>query len=390
MDFTNMKNYMEALTDWIIPGNSIAVYHRNNKVFEWQTGYADLENKVPMNAEHLFNGYSVTKLLTVTAALQLYEKGMFLLDDPLYEYLPEYRNMSVKYPDGSIRKAENPITLRQLFTMTAGFDYGVAVPAFKKAQELTEGKMDTRTVIRCLAEEPLHFEPGTKWQYSFCHDVLAVVVEVISGQKFSRYVQEKLLDPIGMQNSYFHNEAVLDRMAAQYEYFTTQTPDIVNMQAFGKFSEGHVERISKAVRFIFGSEYDSGGAGITTSADDYARFASALANGGIAPGGERILSGGAIELLRTNQLSAELMKRDYTWSQLRGYGYGLGVRTHIDRAASGSLGPVGEFGWGGAAGATVLVDPENELAMFYTHHMLNPQEPYYMPRLRNVLYSCLD
>lgn len=390
MDFTGMKNYMERLTNWVVPGNSIVVYRNNEKVFEWQTGYADLENRIPMNKEHLFNGYSVSKVITVTAAMQLYEKGFFLLDDPLYEYLPEYRLMSVKYPDGTIRPAENFITMRQLFTMTAGFRYRLDVPAIKNARKLTEGRMDTRTVIRCLAEEPLEFEPGTQWKYSLCHDVLAAAVEVISGKRFSRYVQENILDPVGMTDTCYHNEPVRNRMAEQYQCLTSETPDLSTLQARGITSVDGVMHVGKGVFAIFGPEYDSGGGGVTTSVDDYGRFASALANGGIAPSGERILSSSSVELLRTNQLTEEIRKQYYKLPQLYGYGYGLGVRTMMDRAASGSLGPVGEFGWGGAAGATLLSDPENRLAMFYAEHMLNPQEAYYMPRLRNVLYSCLD
>ena len=147
--------------------------------------------------------------------------------------------------------------------------------------------------------------------------------------------------------------------------------------------------VGKSVPYVFGTEYDSGGAGVTTSVSDYSKFASALANGGVGMNGEQIISSGTIELLRTNQLDEKRLKC-MTWSQLRGYGYGLGVRTMMNKAESGSTGSVGEFGWGGAAGATLLVDPDLKLSMFYTHHMLNPQETYNQPRLRNVLYTCLN
>ena len=106
--------------------------------------------------------------------------------------------------------------------------------------------------------------------------------------------------------------------------------------------------------------------------------------------GERILSPATVELLHTNQLSDEQMAMNFNWPQLAGYGYGLGVRTMIDKAKGGSNGNLGEFGWGGAAGATVLADTKENLAVFYAHHMLNPHEEYYQPRLRNVVYSCID
>ena len=146
--------------------------------------------------------------------------------------------------------------------------------------------------------------------------------------------------------------------------------------------------MGKGVAHVLGPEYDSGGAGVTTSISDYSKFASALANGGVGQNGEQIISASMIELMRTNQLN-EYQRSGMTWSQLKGYGYGLGVRTLIDKAQAGSCGNLGEFGWGGAAGATLLVDPDLHLSVAYAHHMLNPQEGYYQPRLRNIVYSCL-
>ena len=124
MDFKNLKNFMDSLTDWIIPGNSAVVYKDGQKVFEYSSGYSDLENKIKMTGEENINIYSCSKVATVTAALQLYEQGKFLLSDPLYEYIPEFKEMYVKSGE-RIEKAKNPITLRNLFTMTAGLTYNM-------------------------------------------------------------------------------------------------------------------------------------------------------------------------------------------------------------------------------------------------------------------------
>ena len=142
----------------------------------------------------------------------------------------------------------------------------------------------------------------------------------------------------------------------------------------------------KVSYLTFGPEYDSGGAGIVTTVRDYAKFCAALARNGLGLTGERILSPGTIDLLKTDQLVPE-HRPNFCWPQLKGYGYGLGVRTLTDKALAGSTGPLGEFGWGGAAGASVYVDTKNELALFYAHHMLNPQEDYYQPRVRNAFFS---
>jgi len=389
MNFQAMRDLMDRLTAWRIPGNSAKIYYEGREVFSYQSGYADLETNEPMTPDHLINIYSCSKPATVTAALQLYEKGFFLLDDPLYTFIPEYRNMAVKCPDGTVKEAEKPITLRHLFTMTSGFNYNRNIPAFEEAKKLTEGKMDTLTVAKCLAKQPLDFEPGSTWRYGLSHDILAAVVEVISGKKFRDYMKENIFEPLGMENTLYHNETVQHRMAQMYRYETGAEADIVTLQT-GQIPQltGSIVKLPKDNSLAFGSEYDSGGAGITSCVSDYVQLCATLANGGMGLTGERILAPGTVELLKTNQLNAQQMV-NYNWSWLKGCGYGLGVRTMMDIGQSGTTGPLGEFGWGGAAGASVFVDTQNNLAMFYAHHMHNPQEAYYQPRVRNVLYKCL-
>lgn len=384
MNFEYMKNFMDSLTEWIIPGNSVVIYKDGKKVFEYSSGYSDLEKKIKKTGEEQLYIYSCSKVATVTAALQLYEQGKFLLSDPLYEYLPEFKKMYVKDGD-RIKAAENPITIRDLFTMTAGLSYATNTPAFEKARKLIDGKMDTRTVIKCLAEEPLLFEPGARWNYSLCHDVLAVLAEVVSGMRFSEYMKKYIFEPLDMNNSYYHtpNDVII---SPQYIYEIQDTKNIVELQQ-KEHTSGVVKR-AYGNELVFGEDYDSGGAGIITTVDDYAKFAAALANSGTGLNNNRILSSATVKLMKTNQLN-EAQRKTMNWRRLRGYGYGLGVRTLIDKAESGSNSSIGEIGWGGAAGATIIADTEEKVALFYAHHMLNPQEEYYQPRLRNVLYSCL-
>lgn len=384
MNFEYMKNFMDSLTEWIIPGNSVVIYKDGKKVFEYSSGYSDLEKKIKKTGEEQLYIYSCSKVATVTAALQLYEQGKFLLSDPLYEYLPEFKKMYVKDGD-RIKAAENPITIRDLFTMTAGLSYATNTPAFEKARKLTDGKMDTRTVIKCLAEEPLLFEPGARWNYSLCHDVLAVLAEVVSGMRFSEYMKKNIFEPLDMNNSYYHtpNDVII---SPQYIYEIQDAKNIVELQQ-KEHTTGVVKR-AYGNELVFGENYDSGGAGIITTVDDYAKFAAALANSGTGLNNNRILSSATVKLMKTNQLN-EAQRKTMNWRRLRGYGYGLGVRTLIDKAESGSNSSIGEIGWGGAAGATIIADTEEKVALFYAHHMLNPQEEYYQPRLRNVLYSCL-
>lgn len=388
MDFTKLKEFMDSLTEWRIPGNDISVWKDDREVFRYQSGFMDVENKVKMSDNCLLNIYSCSKVATAVAGMQLLERGAFLLDTPLYDFIPEFKEM---YINGE-NKAKNPITIRHLFTMTAGLTYSFPEKLRKEAEKKTDGRFDTLEVVRLMAQMPLSFEPGERWQYSYCHDILAAVVEIISGKKFRDYVKENVFEPLGMDESFYHkNTETEKRMAPQYNFVTNDVDrpagytQSVDMSRCG----GTLVRTDGSNSLVFGSEYDSGGAGIITSVSDYAKLVNALANNGMGANGNRILSSRAVTLMKQNQLS-EAQRTSFNWSQLAGYGYGLGVRTLINNAEGGAMSSAGEFGWGGAAGASVYVDTDLRLGVFYAHHMLNPQESYYQPRLRNVIYSCLD
>lgn len=392
MKFYKIKEFMNHLTEWRIPGNDISVWLEGKEVFRYQSGYMDVENKIKMSPNCLMNIYSCSKVTTAVAGMQLLERGKFILDTPLSDFIPEFGEMYIDSGNGNIIKAENPITVRHLFTMTSGMTYSLSDELLKEAETETDGKFNTLAVVRKMAKTPLSFEPGLKWQYSFSHDVLAALIEVVSGKKFREYVKENIFDPLGMKESYYHSDDnVKNKMAPQYN-FVPDNPDnktIVDMQSNDMTKcGGHLEKTDGKVSHVFGEEYDSGGAGIITSVSDYSLLCNALANNGIGHTGERILSKAAIDLMKLNQLSLS-QRSTFCWPQLAGYGYGLGVRTMINPAEGGSLSPAGEFGWGGAAGASVYIDTENKLGVFYAHHMLNQQESYYQPRLRNVIYSCL-
>lgn len=393
MDFSGVKSFVDYMAEKRTPSNAVVIYHGGKKVYSYAAGYADLETKTPFTGEEYVNIYSCSKVTTVTAAAQLLEKGRFLMNDPLYAYIPEYKDVTVRDKNGEIRRAARPITVGDLFSMTAGFNYNLNCPAIVNAREITGGKCDTLTVIKELAKEPLSFDPGDHWQYSLCHDVLAGLVEAVSGMKFRDYVKKNVFEPLGMDKSvYHHTDEILDNMASQYSFVPngqSSNFDLVEAQKYGKSGEGTFVNVGKRVSHILGEEYDSGGAGISTTVDDYAKLAAALAGGGMGVNGERILSSNTVELMKVDRLTPE-QHMDYNWPALAGYGYGMGVRTHIDRAKSGSIASLGEFGWGGAAGASFYADTKHNLGIFYVQHCLNPREEWYQPRLRNIVYSSLD
>lgn len=390
MDFGKLKSLMDRFVEEnYAPGNTVKVYLGGKEVFSYSCGYSDPESGTLMTGEEHFFFYSCSKIATVTAALQLVEKGIILLDDPLYEYLPEYKDMYIKRANGEMVPATREIKVLNLFNMTAGFDYDMSSDGIKRARELTHGRMDTEAVARCMASDPLSFEPGERFQYSRCHDVLGGLVSAVTGKPFRDYVRENIFEPLGMTSSAYHLTPEIEKnMATQYRFVQKDSEelDLVESQKYGNGKDGFYVKEGNKNYHILGSEYDSGGAGIITTVSDYAKFAAALANWGTGLTGERILSPATVELMRTNTLDAEQIKT-FNWPQLKGYGYGLGVRTLTDRIRASSLSNIGEFGWGGAAGASVYIDPEINLAAVYAKHTLNPREGYYQPRVRNAIYA---
>jgi len=392
MDFGNLKIFLDNWAEEFTPGCQIVIYKDNKKVYSYHTGFYDVESNIKLKGNELFNLYSCSKVATVTAALQFYEKGVFLLDDPLYEYIPEFKEMYIKDEDGNTRKAVKPITMRNLFTMTAGYSYDFLTPGFEKANKITNGKNDTLTVMKSIASDPLHFEPGEKWNYSICHDILAGAVQAMTGMRFSEYVTKNIFDPLGIKDAYYHvPETEKGRVAQQYQFDPDGiiTDDITENLGKKQPESGVMRRIDKGVAHVLGDEYDSGGAGVTATCEDYALFAHALANRGVGLSGERILSPHTIDLMRTNHLTENQMKT-YTWGDLCGYGYGLGVRTQMKTADSCTISNFGEFGWSGAAGAVLIADPKENLAVFFTQHVINSRWSYFGPRLFNVIYYCLN
>ena len=377
MDFTLLDRYLESLLGSGLPMYDCTVHINYKEVYRRQGGYIDVDAGKRHHPHTRYFMYSATKPVTCAAALTLLEAGAFRLGDPLFWYLPEYEHMQVadRKPGGcpTLRPAETPIRIRDLFQMTAGMTYNIHMPALREAIRETGGRAPTREIARAMAREPLSFDPGDRWQYGFCHDVLAALVEAVSGERFGDYVHRVIFSPLGMEHSSFHAGADTSDMAAQYRYNdVTKKP----------------HEIDRSNPFIFGEEYDSGGGGMVSTVEDYIRFADMLANGGVGEGGVRILSAAAVELMGQNGLS-QTQARSFTCEGMEGRGYGLGVSVHTAPGVSGSLSPVGEFGWGGAAGSAVYIDPSSRTAVFYAQHVMNAHEERVMAALRNVVFGCL-
>ena len=373
MDFTKLDKLIDSLPACGIPMCDLAVTYKGELVYRHSSGYSDAELTKPTSADDIYWIYSNTKITTCIAAMRLIEEGKMSLDDRLSKYIPEFESMQVRKQDGSIVPASTPITIEHLFTMSAGFDYNSAAAPIKAAKEACGSTLD---IVKAMSKVPLGFEPGTNYRYSLCHDILAAVVEVVSGMKFSEYTDKYIFKPLGMTNTGFRpTEEQKKRFSAMYNYHgginKAILTDCTNLYAFSP-------------------TYDSGGAGLYSTVDDYLKLVTTMALGGTSKDGYHLLSPESIKLMQVNRLCDE-GRRSFSTTRLFGYGWGLCGRVHVDPVVSHSKSPVGEFGWDGAAGAFNLMDPENQIALYMGTQVKGCQYIYHKihPEIINLVYEAI-
>ena len=370
--FDELTDFLQQLNRQGVPGLAMTLWCKGKTLYDHREGWQDREKGIPLGENALFQVYSAVKPVTAAAALTLYEKGKFSMEDPVSRYIPEFAALTVQDPDGRIRPARSPMTVGQLFSMTSGIRYDLAKPAIQKTVAETAGRAPTVAVAKAIASAPLAFDPGSGFCYSLSSDVLAAVVEVIAGVPFREYVQSSIFAPCGMESACFHLPAdTLPRQVTQYRLDAAQ---------------GKILPLLRENEFVFGSEYDSGGAGLCCSLEDLARFCRMLARKGKADSGARVLLPETVERMRQNRLN-EKQLADFKKLGFSGYGYGLSVRTMV-RPGQG-LSPKGEFGWYGAAGAYLLMDPDNEVVICYCQQVRGMPMGDIHSKLRDLSYQCL-
>ena len=374
MNFKNLDAFMEQMPERGIPSCELAITRNGETVYRKCVGFSDIEQTVPTSENDVYWIFSATKVITCIAAMQLIERGVIALDDAVSKYFPEFDKLSILQKDGSVVPAENTMTVEHLFTMTGGLSDNLKDPYI---QEAIVNSPSTLDVVRSMARSPLLFEPGTRYRYSLCHDILAGVIEVASGVKFSEYLKKNIFEPLGIVDmGFFPNEEQTERFSAMYNYKNGIA------RAFPR------EVISNA--YMLSPEYESGGAGLFATVNEYIKIITAIACGGVCPNGHRLLSEESIKLMQENHLCEKALN-DFVSSRLYGYGWGLCGRVHMNPVTSLSLAPVGEFGWDGAAGAFVMIDRKNQIALYFGTHVFNCNYVYNVihPTIRNLVYEAL-
>ena len=388
MNFRLLERYLDSLKEeYGVPGLDIIVTKDHETVFRHMCGCADAQGKRPVSEQDFYYFYSCSKVITMTAMMQLIEEGKAGLYDPVSRFLPEWQYMTVMNADWKTRGlffspglnepahfAANPVRIIDLMSMTAGLTYDLQSEAIRNLLA-KRPEASTREVVAALAEIPLLFEPGTHYQYSLAHDVIAAVIEVISGESFGEYLERHLFEPLGITELTCHpTREQLARMSAMYDC-DPETKKIVWREDMTNI-------------YALTSKYESGGAGLAGTVNGYFPVLEALANGGTGRSGKRILKEETVRLFTRSVITGEALQEYRVWRFLE-YSYGLGVRVKTDSALG--LSPVGEFGWDGAAGAYALVDPIQHISIFYAQHIHNFMDCYCIihPRIRDLVYKGL-
>lgn len=340
-----------------VAGISALIFEKDQEVYFNAFGFANQEKQIPMDRNTIVQIYSMTKPITGTALMTLWEEGKFQLDDPLEKYAPEFANMKVYQGVDENGKmilvdAERPVSIRDITRHTAGFPNRDNIPGLSEVMKEKNARSFENTLTQMaekIGSTPLWFQPGTQWEYGQSVDVQAFLVERISGVPYGEYVQEHVLGPLKMKDTrYVVLDQDLNRFSAAYqrtgEGELTQMPD----------SSAHAFNLKKW-------PLTPGGFGLTSTLDDYMTFARMLVRKGEI-NGTRILKSETVELMATNHLPDSVTERSWLPSKGRvGFGIDFAVRTDPPATAEEMNGVVGEFFWDGAASTLFWVDPKNEL-----------------------------
>jgi len=344
------------------PGFLWLVYRRGRVACRDGVGYADIEGRTPIAENTLFRIYSMTKPITAVALMTLYEEGAFQLADPVSRFIPGFDNLPVGVPDndGALRleTLQRQITVRHLFTHTAGLSYGFwqdhpIEEMYRRSRVLASRSLGQ--LVDGALRLPLVHQPGTVFRYSIALDVLGHIIELITGKSYAEYVKERILDPLGMSDTFVWNSETRDeRLAAMY----------------AATDSGKAERIVAPLLGI-------AGAGMVSSLDDYWRFARMLLHTtrplGGGDGMPRILGRRTLALMTRNHLQPRLLPYSVGDSVRPGNGYGLGMGCVTDYAQAGVPASEGSFFWGGAAATFFWVDPQEQMtALLMTQLMQSP------------------
>ena len=386
----NIRDYLKE--QYVEPGKYVGtltlVARKGEIAYLDALGFMDRENKKAMQEDAIFSIYSMSKPITSIALMQLYEKSLFRLDDPIHWHIPSWRNLRVYesglYPNFLTSRPKRHMTIRDLLSHMSGLTYDFMLrtnvdAAYRKTKLQATG--DLQAMIDTLAQLPLEFSPGDQWNYSVSTDVCGYLVEHFSGMKLDKYFQKHIFDPLGMEDTGFScAKEKVDRLASLYEQHPKKGPVLVDPGG------AKTARVKKRKML-------SGGGGLLSTMSDYYRFCSMLLNQGELDG-TRIIGRKTLAMMASNHLPdnkdlTEMSQSAFSETTYQGVGFGLGFSVILDPVKTQSLTDIGEYGWGGAASTVFWVNPKEEMVVIFLTQLL-PSSTYQVRReLRSLVYSSL-
>jgi len=357
-----------------IPGAVMLIQRDGKVVMNKALGKADAEAGTAMKPDSIFRIYSMTKPIVSVAAMILVEEGKLQLSDPVSMHIPELKGLKVgvEKADGfEIVAATREPTVHDLFRHMSGFTYGVFGKGAVKAEYQKAGvdswDQTNNEFIKKLASVPLMSQPGSQWEYSRSTDVLGVVVERVSGQTLDKFLEERILKPLGMKDTAFWVPGEKQARIAEAFKVDPDSKQPVNLT-----------EIRKEPKLL------SGGGGMVSTAGDYLKFATMLLNGGEL-NGKRILARKTVEYMTTDHTGGV---RGPTYLPGAGYGFGLGVAVRLQDGLANTPGSTGDYNWGGLGGTYFWVDPKEKLIAIWMMQAPN-QRTYYRGIYRDMVYAAM-
>ena len=368
-----MQNYID---EGKVAGFITLIYRRGHIAHFEKFGLKD--DIHPMEFNTIFRIYSMTKPITSVAIMMLYEEGYFQLDDPVSHFITEFKDMKVFEDMGNNQiktvPAKREITIRDLLRHTSGLTYDFSAGSVAKMYQEADlyNSESLAEAVKSLAKIPLMYHPGEVWNYGFSTDVIGYLIEVIAGQPFNSFLQDRIFGPLQMVDTGFDT---WPEKTNRYANLYRSTED-------GKYEAATGSIIARLDAKAKSRKICSGGGGLLSTISDYLQFCQMLLKNGEL-NGQQLLSRKTIEMMTCNHLSGNI----HPYNQ-KGVGFGLGFSVVTDLAQSGILGSEGIYRWGGAASTTFWIDPKEELIAILMTQLLNNQHPF-LSQFRVLTYQSI-
>ena len=391
MDVKHLKkidNILKEMTEnGFVAGANCLVLENGKEVYYGETGYIDLEKKIPVKDDSIFRLYSMTKPVTSAAVMLLAQDGLIDLNQAVGDFIPSFRNQTV-IDKGNRYAVKRAMKIKDLLNMTAGLTYGGEgnAPEVMTARLAAEGisrlgtdnEMSTMEFVSRLGEIPLLFNPGEHFQYSYCADVLGALVETVSGMRFGDFLKKRIFEPLGMDDTGFYVPAEKrDRFTKVYEDYE------------GNLREFTYNHLIINLPMDHEPAFQSGGAGLCTTIRDYAKFATMLLNKGIYKG-VRVMEEGSVRYMTTGDMEAVPKEDLKSWDSMDGFVYANLLRVMKEPGKAMTFSVEGEYGWDGWLGPYFINDPKHKITILHMIQKTNAGTTSYMRRIRNVVYAAAE